>query len=66
MDHFLTVGHLKCTVKAVYINLLEAKSRAGGNGTAGTAMAVPVLREKKWRRLDSNLRVRYRMASPSG
>ena len=40
--------------------------RAGGNGTAGTAMAVPVLREKKWRRLDSNLRVRYRMASPSG
>ena len=40
--------------------------RAGGNGTAGTAMAVPVLREKKWRCLDSNLRVRYRMASPSG
>ena len=23
------------------------------------------LREKKWRRLDSNLRVRYRVASPS-
>ena len=40
-------------------------ARAGGKGTAGTAMAVPVLREKKWRRLDSNLRVRYRVASPS-
>ena len=39
--------------------------RAGGKGMAGTAMAVPVLREKKWRRLDSNLRVRYRVASPS-
>ena len=24
------------------------------------------LMEKKWRRLDSNLHVRYRMASPSG
>ena len=32
-------------------------SRAGGKGTASTAMAVPVLREKKWRRLDSNIRV---------
>ena len=40
--------------------------RAGGNGTAGTAMAVPVFEGEKWRRLDSNLRVRYRMASPSG
>ena len=33
-------------------------SRAGGNGTAGTAgtaMAVPVLGGEKWRRLDSNL-----------
>ena len=39
--------------------------RAGGKGTAGTAMAVPDLREKKWRRLDSNLRMRYRVASPS-
>ena len=28
-------------------------------------MAVPVLREKKWRHLDSNLRVHYRVASPS-
>ena len=35
------------------------RSRAGGNGTAGTAMAVPDLRQKKWRPLDSNLRVRY-------
>ena len=40
--------------------------RAGGNGTAGTAMAVPVFEGKKCRRLDSILRVRYRMASPSG
>ena len=30
------------------------------------AMSVPVLREKKWRRLDSKLRVRYGMAAPSG
>ena len=37
--------------------------KAGGNGTAGTAMAVPVFGGEKWRRLDSNLRVRYRMAS---
>ena len=43
-----------------------ADSRAGGNGTAGTAMAYRFLREKKWRRLDTNLRMRYRMASPSG
>ena len=27
--------------------------RAGGNGTAGTAMAVPVFEGEKWRRLDS-------------
>ena len=62
--------------------------RAGGNGTAGAAMAVLVsspdptyergwglgtrlrpyriLRGEKWRRLDSNLRMRYRMAPPSG
>ena len=31
------------------------KSRAGGNGTAGTAMAVPVFEGEKWCRLDSNL-----------
>ena len=50
----------------VITNALQSCSnRAGGKGTAGTAMAVPVLREKKWRRLDSNLRVRYRVASPS-
>ena len=30
-------------------------SRAGGNGTAGMAMAVPVFGGEKWRRLDSNL-----------
>ena len=30
-------------------------STAGGNGAAGTAMAVPVFEGEKWRRLDSNL-----------
>ena len=44
----------------------DCHSRAGGNGMAGTAVAVPVFEGEKWRRLDSNLRVRYRMASPSG
>ena len=29
--------------------------RAGGNGTASTAMAIPVFEGEKWRRLDSNL-----------
>ena len=29
--------------------------RAGGNGTAGTAMAEPVFEGEKWRRLDSNI-----------
>ena len=29
--------------------------RAGSNGTAGTAMAVPVFEGEKWRRFDSNL-----------
>ena len=29
-------------------------------------MAVPVFEGEKWRRLDSNLRARYGMASPSG
>ena len=38
-------------------------NRAGGKGMAGAAMAVPDLREKKWRRLDSNLRMCYRVAS---
>ena len=36
----------------------QVVNRAGGNGTAGTAgtaMAVPVLEGEKWRRLDSNL-----------
>ena len=37
--------------------------RAGGNGTAGMAMAVPVFEGEKWRRLDSNLR--YIISSPS-
>ena len=31
------------------------KNRAGGNGTACMAMAVPVFEGEKWRRLDSNL-----------
>ena len=39
--------------------------RAGGNGTACMAIAVPVFEEEKWRRLDSNLNLRYRMSSPS-
>ena len=34
---------------------LNTLVRAGGNGTAGTAMAVPVFEGEKWRRLDSNL-----------
>ena len=34
---------------------------AGGNGTAGTAMAVLLFEGEKWRRLDSNLWVRYRV-----
>ena len=32
-----------------------SKFRAGGNGTASTAMAVPVFEREKWRCLDSNL-----------
>ena len=40
--------------------------RAGGNGTAGTAIAILVFEGEKWRHLDFNLCVRYRMASPSG
>ena len=32
-------------------------SRAGGNGTAGTTMAVPAFEGENWRRLDSNLHV---------
>ena len=37
-------------------NLVEKYNcRAGGNGTAGTAMAVPAFEGEKWRRLDSNL-----------
>ena len=51
---------------------LQHTSRPGGNGMAGTAMVQPVqpqpywfLREKKWHRLDSNLRVHYGIVSPS-
>ena len=40
--------------------------RASGKGTTSMAMAVPVFEEEKWRRLDSNLHVRYGRASPSG
>ena len=36
-----------------------------GNGTASMAMAVTVLEGGNWRRLDSNICMRYRMASPS-
>ena len=48
-----------------YINLARttaAKSRAGGNGTACTAMAVLVFEGEKWRRL---VNLRYRISSPS-
>ena len=31
MDHFPTVGHLKCTVKAVYIKSFEAKRGVRAN-----------------------------------
>ena len=34
---------------------IVSRSRAGGNGMAGTAMAVPVFEGEKWRCLDSNL-----------
>ena len=43
----------------------QTLGRAGGNGTAGTAMAVPVFEGEKWRRLDSNFNLRYRMSSLS-
>ena len=44
------------------VNLLSfCILRAGGNG-----MLYQFLREKKWRCLDSDLCVHYRMASPSG
>ena len=43
-----------------------ATSRTGSNGMAGTAIAVPVFEGGKWCRLDSNLRMHYRMAYPSG
>ena len=44
----------------------SVKVRAGGNGMAGKAMAVPVFEGEKLRHLDSNLRIRYRVASTSG
>ena len=34
---------------------MDLASRVGGNGTASTAMAVPVFEGEKWRCLDSNL-----------
>ena len=37
------------------LTFLGANHRAGGNGMAGTGMAVPVFEEEKWHRLDSNL-----------
>ena len=47
------------TIKLVIIQKTMFKHlincRAGGNGTAGTAMAVPVFEGEKWRRLDSNV-----------
>ena len=47
------------TLKIIYDTPEEEETtmvrRAGGNGTAGTAMAVPVFEGEKWRHLDSNL-----------
>ena len=40
--------------------------RAGGNGIAGKAMAVPVIEGEKMVSLDSNLHLCYKMASPDG
>ena len=37
-------------------------SRVGGNGTTDMTMTIPVFEGEKWRRLDSNLHVCYRMA----
>ena len=39
----------------VHMGMCACVHRAGGNGTAGTAMAVPVFEGEKWCRLDSNL-----------
>jgi len=53
-------AHALCHTMARPSVCFDLWDRAGGNGT------YRFLREKKWRRLDSNLRGRYRMASPSG
>ena len=42
---------IQCIHCRLYMNVF----RDGGNGTAGTAMAVPVFEGEKWRHLDSNL-----------
>ena len=48
-------AHRGVHLKSVAPAELAIRVRAGGNGTAGTAMAVPVFEGEKWRRLDSNL-----------
>ena len=49
------VTHTPASIKLGGAYKSAFHSRAGGNGTAGTAMAVPVFEKEKWRRLDSNL-----------
>ena len=51
---------------SLYDSINQLSHRAGGNGTASTAMAVSIFEGEKWRCLDSNLCVHYRMASLSG
>ena len=63
--------YFSTTLELVPLHPLHAtqtsvKVRAGGNGIAGKAMAVPVFEGEKWRHLDSNLSICYRMASTSG
>ena len=48
-----TRGVLKLHLELRYVT--PCVSRAGGNGTASTAMAVPVFEGEKWHHLDSNL-----------
>ena len=42
------VGKMAQDVESVVGSFPFSLIRAGGNGTAGTAMAVPVFEEKKW------------------
>ena len=46
------------TLNSVLSRHRRVTTRAGATGTAGTAMAVPVFEEEKWRCWDSDLRAR--------